>query len=366
MDIKRRHHYVPRFYLSGWENKKKIYVLSDNEIKQMKAKGVLFEQNFNELPIFNQNQRSFFWNVLCKKYVEFKNPAMQSAIKIVNNILDVEFNSQLSLIKCIDELEGITNNSNSNEQILEYRANLIEDYLSGYEDKWAIVLQKLKNNRTNEIEKLDYADYEDLCSFIAFMLCRTKFMRDNQLRLIKHELSEQNSIVLSDEEINGILLIFFNFIMPVQITNLFLNEKIIFTLIKNTSDMNFITNDNPVRNIKFNKNLKGKEFLVPISPKILLKAEILFDDKVVDYLNEEFKDDKVKMQNWMENLNDTKSSDFPRSTGKSIFNYLLFQESCDAFKVREVNKMINDKRHYFIVGYQESDLEIFISDEANK
>lgn len=54
MDLKRKHHYVPQFYLSGWvNNKKQIYVLIENKIFLQSIREVLFENNFHKLPIFS-------------------------------------------------------------------------------------------------------------------------------------------------------------------------------------------------------------------------------------------------------------------------------------------------------------------------
>lgn len=219
--------------------------------------------------------------------------------------------------------------------------------------------KKIKNN---ELENLDYHDYEDLCSFCAFTLCRTQYMRNKQLTILKKILNDTNMHKFNDDELNNLLLILLIFIIPVQLSNIFLNKAIIFTVIHNNTNSNLITNDNPVKNIKFHENLT--EFLIPISPKILLKAEIIDNKDMISYLNEYFENDINRMKEWEKanrDMDNISLNNFPKSTSKSIHNLLLFETTWDDIsKINELNNYMNEQKNNYIIGKQREDLEPFI------
>lgn len=193
----------------------------------------------------------------------------------------------------------------------EYRCNLIEDYLSKYEEKWGVIFNKIKNV---DFKRLDYQDYKDLCLFCGFTLCRTRYMRNKQFKIIKDLCAKNGIFKLKDCELEDLILLLLTFIIPLQLSNVFVNEKIIFTVIHNETDLNLITNDNPVRNIRYHDY--SIEFIIPISTRILLKCETIKNPEMVSYLNDQFENNVNIMQDWVQfNPNiDTPLSVFPKST----------------------------------------------------
>ena len=359
MDLKRKHHYVPQFYLSGWvNNKKQIYVLIENKIFLQSIREVLFENNFHKLPIFSDGQIDFFWEFLCKPYLEFKNLAIRNSIELLNQLLDKKFNREMNSL--YSHIDGNKENFEDREllnKLNEYRCNLIEDYLSKYEEKWGVIFNKIKNV---DFKRLDYQDYEDLCIFCGFTLCRTKYMRNEQFKIIKDLCTKNGIFKLKDRELEDLILLLLTFIIPLQLSNVFVNEKIIFTVIHNETDLNLITNDNPVRNIRYHDD--SIEFIIPISTRILLKCETIKNPEMVSYLNDQFENDVNIMQDWVQfNQNiDTPLSVFPKSTGKSIYNLLLFESKWDdPDKINGINNYMNEQKNLYVIGSKKEDLEPF-------
>jgi len=339
-------------------NKKQIYVLIENKIFLQSIREVLFENNFHKLPIFSDGQIDFFWEFLCKPYLEFKNLAIRNSIELLNQLLDKKFNREMnSLYSHIDVNKENFEDRELLNKLNEYRCNLIEDYLSKYEEKWGVIFNKIKNV---DFKRLDYQDYEDLCIFCGFTLCRTKYMRNKQFKIIKDLCTKNGIFKLKDRELEDLILLLLTFIIPLQLSNVFVNEKIIFTVIHNETDLNLITNDNPVRNIRYHDD--SIEFIIPISTRILLKCETIKNPEMVSYLNDQFENDVNIMQDWVQfNQNiDTPLSVFPKSTGKSIYNLLLFESKWDdPDKINGINNYMNEQKNLYVIGSKKEDLEPF-------
>ena len=295
------------------------------------------------IKLYSQEANSFY---LTKDTIKISDPIIISvkgkAGKIITSFQ--EYNKTTNIEKLLNKLN-------------EYRCNLIEDYLSKYEEKWGVIFNKIKNL---DFKRLDYQDYEDLCIFCGFTLCRTKYMRKKQLKIIKDLCTENGILKFKDHEIEDLILLLLTFIFPAQLSNVFINEKIIFTVIHNETDLNLITNDNPVRNIRHHND--SIEFIIPISTKFLLKGETIKNPEMISYLNDQFENDVNIMQDWARsNQNiDTSLSRFPKSTGKSIYDLLLFEAKWDdPEKINDINNYMNKQKNLYVIGSEKEDLEPF-------
>ena len=68
------------------------------------------------------------------------------------------------------------------------------------------------------------------------------------------------------------------------------------------------------------------------------------------------------MQDWVQfNQNiDTPLSVFPKSTGKSIYNLLLFESKWDdPDKINGINNYMNEQKNLYVIGSKKEDLEPF-------
>ena len=185
-------------------------------------------------------------------------------------------------------------------------------------------------------------------------------MRNIQFKIIKDLCTKNGIFKLKDRELEDLILLLLTFIIPLQLSNVFVNEKIIFTVIHNETDLNLITNDNPVRNIRYHDD--SIEFIIPISTRILLKCETIKNPEMVSYLNDQFENDVNIMQDWVQfNQNiDTPLSVFPKSTGKSIYNLLLFESKWDdPDKINGINNYMNEQKNLYVIGSKKEDLEPF-------
>lgn len=150
MNLKRKHHYIPQFYLSSWANpKKQVYVLIENKIMPLKVNKILLETDFYQLPKFFSNEQiDFFWEYLCKHFLKFENYAIKSSIYLLEKLLDKKWNDLTSFIYThSNHVQNISQELyKENQEIIKKldveRFNLIEDYLSKYEEKWGIILKK--------------------------------------------------------------------------------------------------------------------------------------------------------------------------------------------------------------------------------
>ena len=74
---------------------------------------------------------------------------------------------------------------------------------------------------------------------------------------------------------------------------------------------------------------------------------------MISYLNDQFENDVNIMQDWARsNQNiDTSLSRFPKSTGKSIYDLLLFEAKWDdPEKINDINNYMNKQKNLYVIG----------------
>lgn len=351
-DIKKKHHFVPQFYLKNWANEKKqVFILRNNKIFPSSISDALQENRFYELDSsFSKSQNELF-----KILLNIKNPnkSLQSAINLTSLILNTH--NEMELIK---KLYKVLNIEITDNDLLSFKSNILEDYFSSVETKISSVLEEILSENW---EKLTWKSYDILTQFIAFQLCRTRKTRDNvvkQIYTIKSTIETKLNSSISTEEIEGVEKLYLAIIVPTILNNCFLFNNMIFHIIKNETSLNYITSDQPVFNLFGSDDKKYMRFSVPLSPKILLTCDIFpMEEKMKNYIHEEFEEDRRIMELQLDKIESTQKNEALKDTGKTIFNKLIFHKtSSNEIEIKEQNNLINQHKNTTLIAYSKDDL----------
>lgn len=249
--VTRRQHYVWRHYLEAWEQKKGIInCLRDGKIFPANPKNVMVERDFYKLPR------------LTKADVEFLEPFMQATYPEVREI-------NLNLIKTlvfltnandlIQSQEGISEAVKSDFQtpIIEAEEKLHEQI----ESDALPVLEELRQKQTNFLcnDKAAISFFD----FIAHQYWRTKRIRESVGEILYSSSNRDFS------HLQNLLCHCFANSMG---ANLFFDRSefdIIF--LDNTTDLGFITGDQPIVNLMGTRNGTPPEEIAlyyPLAPDL--------------------------------------------------------------------------------------------------
>lgn len=275
--IKKKQHYVSRYYLKAWtNNKEQIFCLRENKIFPSSLMGVAQERFFYEL----QNLTNDEIMLVKKLAIEPSPKGMQeSHISFLNQYLST-FNF---------EKMNNGNKKELNETINMMKKNFEEDYhahIEGIGNKYLNLI------RDSNIEFFYNENSEDRMIFLFFITLQ--YMRTKKRR---------NSIIteFKDDNINmrrvwPILAHIFSTNMALS---LHINKEYKLVLLKNQTDVSFITGDQPLVNtygVNNNKQLDENEleFYYPVSPRLGLlitrnitkiKELIITDSKKIEDYN---------------------------------------------------------------------------------
>lgn len=275
---KRRHHYVWRRYLRAWSDNEKIFCLREKKILNPNLMGVAQQRDFYKLRELRDEDVSFI-----KKLAIENSP--KGLVRGHEDLLHAF--SLISQLKNISPNIAITDNQQVRNAVELYIHNLEEDLHSDAEnigDKYLGEL--LKGNTEFFNTELGFIEF---IYFLNVQYLRTKKIKENVVK----------GFALNKPHINMLgCWNVLSHIFAVNAVHSFCldrgNYKLV--LIKNNSDLEFITGDQPVINIfslsaPKNEALERLAFYYPISPKLAVlviekhyfegKFELTYDEKSV-------------------------------------------------------------------------------------
>lgn len=256
--IKKRQHYVSRYYLKAWtDNKEHICCLRENKIFSSNLMGVAQEKYFYEL----QNLTDTEIDLVKKLAIE------PSPKNIQESHLDF-LNSYLLTFKFEKILKEKMDNEKKEE--LEKTVNMMkknfeEDYHAKIEGIGHKYLDLIKNEN---IEFYYDTSSEDRMAFLFFITLQ--YMRTKKRR--NATINEFKDVNINMRKLWPILAHIFSSNMALS---LHIDKEFNLVLLENKSNIDFITGDQPLVNtygLQKKKQLEHDEleFYYPVSPKLAI------------------------------------------------------------------------------------------------
>jgi len=253
--IKKKQHYVWKKYLTSWSLNDQIftYLKSSNKTIKTSLEGVAQERFFYALEEFTEEEE-----IILKELINlWANDVVKPFVfEIFKQITSYSKLKRILESKILDDL----NVSDVDKRLALLKANTMEDIHSTFEKLGEKLI------RIRKIEDLEFLDndYELLSTmiFISFQYLRTKSMQE----IIKPVISRYP--YLSEKYLN-----FLPFIYAPSIANSLTYVKgIKFVFFDNYTDIDFITTDQPIINVKKDViNSAGEvsqmDLYYPITPK---------------------------------------------------------------------------------------------------
>lgn len=278
MEIKKRQHYIWQEYLSNWSINDKINVYSKINKKFFTTNpiNIAVENYFYEIPELNNNDIT--------RISELINQHANSEIaKSIKNLIFKSYS-------LIEYLQNFKNIDEEGEKILAAtKKNLVEDLCCSFED----IGKEFVKIGNSEILKNKISSTESYCNFMIFIF--SQYLRTKKF---KEEIILGININNYYEEKYWIFFfIIYSFELAYIIST---NENVTIEIIENSSEINFISADQPILNllhkIRNNDNyVKDLEFYYPLNSGLAIK--------IIRGKRYEFKIKKITQNSEVEYLN---------------------------------------------------------------
>lgn len=272
----KRQHYVWRYYLAGWENTKKqmyCWQRSENKIFSTSAKNLGVKDYFYQQ--YNLTRGDIYY------LGKITDLATDHKLREINKSW---VNYTVSYLEILNKLNSNTEIQNQySDEILEfskYSKQFWEGYHTQLETQALPLLKRIKkitNIKISREEKIE------LINFITNQYFRTKNMKNTIVSIydsysgdLPKEISDWNQ-----ERTWPIESIIFSQNVASSIINQLDNYK--FSIIENCTDVQFITGDQPVINLKSSYD-DSIEFYYPLSPNRSLRLAV--SEEKDDFKNE--------------------------------------------------------------------------------
>lgn len=285
-DIKKRQHYVWRYYLGPWADNENIwtYFKELNKIERPGLMGVAQEKYFYKLIDFTDAEEEFL-----KKFID-RSPEV---VKALNFDFLRLFTAPSKLKKQLE-----TNNNPKvdrvfiADEIRKMEINLMEDAHCKME---GLGFSLLKCRNLIDLKSLDKDDeLFDSIMFLCFQYFRTKGMKKSALNSFKGDRFE----AFAEKSWNII-----SYVMATTIArSISLDKNLKFIFIENNTDTHFLTGDQPVFNIlndQLNENgeVTQLELYYPLTPKHALSIHFrpdqtekfvhnIANEELINYFNQ--------------------------------------------------------------------------------
>ncbi len=343
IQLKRKQHYVFQCYLKNWETDNNIWCLRNRkDLFKCGTKGVALERDFYKVHAINEEEERFILEILLY-------PQPQKAKSVILEYINMH-NEPFKVKQFLDEFKKRMNNNsivqipdkvNDNLRELEKYSeetiyNMDEDYHSLKEQQAIPQIEKLKNGDisfyydTIERAPLEMNDASNFINFLVIQYFRTKKMRkllqDTIDNLIKKLTVNSMGININNVNVEHILGPYIFFLQS-QLTDSLRGDKVKLILLKNKTNIPFITSDQPVFNIYFSHSNITKKllFFYPISPQVaVLLGETQITEKVVEVQENEVKKYNDKMADF--------ADDFLFSSNENVLKRYIKHQTHDSKK----------------------------------
>lgn len=294
LPVVRKHHYVWAYYLSAWstENNSNIwYLTKKGKISKDSVKGLSREEDFNKIHKLTDTDTSYI-----ELWPSSNSPTLQEFHK-----------SQLAFFK---KASSLIDSHIGFEHISEFAElkNISENIQYGIFEKTHTIIESLARPIIDELKKGNIHCLDDgrnitsFCNFLAQQLFRTKKVKEASLNginlLPESDLSPDTFKTLFER---NWWLLSYKLALNMGRSLCATAPTDHHTLIKNNTDIDFITSDCPVINIHDSMQRKAPgqppeqlDLYFPISPKIAYissakntyaELSLSIDEKTVKKLN---------------------------------------------------------------------------------
>ncbi|MFC6264244.1 MULTISPECIES: DUF4238 domain-containing protein [unclassified Flavobacterium] len=272
---KKKHHYVWRDYLRSWSSGEYVFTYSKNQNKIFTSNlmGVAMEKYFYALDEFTLEEEI----------------NLKEVVKSCSNETVVELNLELyesfiiySKILRFKKENAFVIDSETKQEKLDkitklIKSNLFEEFHTIIENYGSRII-KIK-----KFEEIRMFDDEDNLFFLMIFLC-SQFLRTKKMKKKLELMCEKNELIIP-KFINIISLVFANS-LAVSLAD---NKDVRYVFYENKTDLNFITSDQPLMNLKFNdKDESGKviefEFYYPINTRIAILIHLKNQENKYDHI----------------------------------------------------------------------------------
>lgn len=243
MDTKKtiKQHFVSQFYLKNWAQ-------SDEMIK-VKGTGKPFKSISKNIGHENHLYR-------IEGIGEKEKALLLRGLKRIPDSMRSLFEMLIEACHSFKILSYLPKDEETTQALDTLQQNIIEDFYGIFEDQVQESYEILVNG---EYEKFDINYYQDIVRFVIIQLTRTPKVKEISKNTMKDVLI-QRGIEFSD--FNTL----YSAIISEQITTALVEKLYQIDIIENLTDLNFITNDNPVKNLLPEKDIFVNLYW-PITPK---------------------------------------------------------------------------------------------------
>lgn len=323
MNLKKKQHYVSQFYLKAWSERKDqifAYDLKSHPFL-VKTNATAYSKFFYRIMPLSSEGIIALENIA--KMLNAENTIIYE--KVIQSINRIVLKSEV--FKKISCPEQKNTYDKTNETIKEFQTNIIEEYFSYFESRVSPIIKKIIEFKDIYISR---EEYQQLLFFITLQLLRTRKVLDRA----NCEFHKYHP-TLTNEEMYTISIY----------VSLIINEKLSQSLsvdlntlhiIKNLTDINIITSDNPCINYKFDE-VHNNEFecILPISPHIyFLLKENSYSKQTREYISKE-----------LENHPD----------GNLVNKLVFIEETFDVNKIHWVNGLIKKHSNRYLYALRDKD-----------
>jgi Protein of unknown function (DUF4238) len=272
-EMKRRHHYVWKYYLGAWANDGKIVCFRNNNIFETNLVNIGVKKNFYRLQELNHKDIE----LINKLFIEPSPVVLQDSHRELVEMFNFPFE-----IKRLSESEGL-DSPQLRESIEKTISNLEEDYHAGIE---STAIKYIDAIRAGDINF--HTSPNSLVEFLHFLTIQ--YMRTNK---IKSSIRTGVTIINIEKIwniVSHILAMNSAYTLSLEIDN----HAFQLVSLTNISNVPFITGDQPVINTYGNYEVMPEklELYYPISPT---KAILITENKkyrATEKLSYIFLDDK--------------------------------------------------------------------------
>jgi len=252
--IKKRQHYIWRYYLRAWSNKDMIHCMRINKVFKASLMNIGHEKYFYKLQELTLIEKDLIRRLAIEPSPNFLKPLHENFLKNFTVIFDLK-NIAKANNTYTDEIEEET------EKLIN---NLEEDYHASIENIGQKYLKSI-------LEKnIDFFMNENGRNEFSYYLT-TQYMRTKQIRnSVIRAVGENKKVNI--RKIWPILSHIFATNMGHSLAS---SKDYKIVLLENQSQKNFITGDQPVVNtfandVAIDEEIFNLEFYYPISPKLAL------------------------------------------------------------------------------------------------
>lgn len=331
MNLKRKHHFVSQFYLKNWYNSDgKINVWDGEKSYKAVTKSIAFETDFYQIVPLKSKQVELFNSYMKNAGLERLSSYQLIFKECIKTQSLINIHSRFSEMLDIP-IPKILSSSNR-----EFSHNTLEDKFSLEEDSFSKVINKIISEDRPE---LTLSDYDILTHFFVFQLTKTPKKIKNVMEMTR-EMPVYKECNFNEEENKTFNLFLSQCLAEAYYLNCLSNLHEI-RIYRNTSNINFITSDDPCFNQKLSDKKAETLIQLPISPQIMIE---LVDNSYSEHHTKEI----------FSNLNNCKTKE---DKDNVVLNDLLFKfYDFDEDDVTILNKKLFQNKDRFIYAHSENDI----------